>query len=188
MKLTVLNVGRFWHRLMFPPITPTYHLDRLSLRMDLPWEPWLHCSMWLATVLTLIMGEKDVMPPIDGLDWYWLIGGLVAPPLGFFSAWTLAHYKGRSRYIAIWTRMVADLVLAVSMALYQLDRFDNQKTDIGLAIIPSIVLFFAMWFTFALVWRDIKFIISTERLAALIYHDVREVTLGEWVEWVDDAA
>lgn len=190
MKLTVMNVGRFWKRLMFPPVSERYHLDRLSLRMDMPWEPWLHRAVWLGTILVLIFGEREVVPPVDGLDWYWIPAGLISPTLGFFSVWVLANKSGRPRYVAIWTRMIADFGLASAIVLYQLERIAEEGFDaVGEhGILANIVLTFAAWFTFTLVWRDIKFSIATEKLAASIYYNVRGVRMAEWAEWVDDAS
>lgn len=188
MKVTIPNIGRFWKRLMFPPDDQQYRYNRLVLRYDMPWEPWLHCAIWLGTILAVLVGEHGIMPPIDGIDWYWIFFGLVAPPIGFFSVWTLEHCKGRVRYGALWGRMVSDAGLATAILLYQLDRFlaHEEIQDFG-GIVPNVVLFFAMAFTYTLVIRDLQFIIDTEHLAAQIYRDVHYVTIDEWAaEWGDD--
>ena len=191
MRVTLPNIGRFWKRLMFPPDSDQYRYNRLVLRYDMPWEPWLHAAIWIGTFLAVIVGERGVMPPIDGIDWSWIFFGFVSPTLGFFSVWTLEHHKGRSRYFALWGRMIADAGLAICILLYQLDRYltsdEFGDVGIGVGILPNIVLMFAMWFTATLVWRDIKFIMITEALAAQIYRDVRYVAVSNWnVEWGDD--
>lgn len=190
MKVTVGNVLRFWKKLMFPEASSEYHLDRLRLRMDMPWEPWLHCSVWIGMILILVNGELKVVPPINGLDWPWIVGGLLSPVVGFASVWTLAFKSGRARYVAIWTRMVSDIGLASTIILYQVDRAAIHGWEAigwGEAVLPNIVLNFAAWFTLALVWRDIRFIIATEKLAASIYANVRTLSLDEWADRVDDA-
>lgn len=177
---------------MFPPDTDTYKVNRLTLRSDMPWEPWLHCGMWLAMILILVIGEEGVLPPIDGIDWVWLVFGLVSPVIGFFSVWTLAHHTGKARYYALWGRMIADAGLAIAILLYQFDRFfihDALGVAVfGYGVLPNVILFLAMWFTLTLVVRDIRFIIATEKLAAEIYHGVHTLRVVEWLsEWGDDA-
>lgn len=191
MKVTIPNIGRFWKRLMFPPDSEQYRHNRLVLKADMPWEPWLHAGTWIAIILVLVVGERGVLPPIDGIDWYWITFGLVSPFIGFFSVWTLEHHTGRARYFGLWGRMIADFGLAMTILLYQTDRFlvhaDNNKLTFGYGIYPNLILFLAMWFTLTLVWRDIRFIVATEALAASIYRDVHYVTVGEWAaEWGDD--
>ena len=191
MKVTLPNIARFWKRLMFPPDTDQYRYNRLVLRYDIPWEPWLHAAVWIGTITALVVGERGIMPPINGIDWSWIFFGLLSPTLGFFSVWTLEHYKGRPRYFALWGRMIADAGLATTILLYQLDRYishdELEAVGLGHGVIPNVVLFFSMWFTLTLVWRDIKFIIATEALAAQIYKDVHYVTVADWVsEWGDD--
>jgi hypothetical protein len=157
----------------------------------MPWEPWLHCGIWIGVLLALFMGEEGVLPPIDGMDWFWIIPGLVAPVMGFFSVWILHYHKGKPRYIAIWGRMLADFGLAFTIIAYQLDMVSHHGFEAigwGHGILPNVILNFAAWFTLSLVWRDIKFIIATERLAAAIYYDLRHITLGEWADRVDDAS
>ena len=192
MKVTLPNIGKFWKRLMFPPDGDLYRDNRLTLKSDLPWEPWLHCGVWISMILILIIGERGVLPPIDGIDWYWLSFGLVSPVIGFFSVWALAHHKGKPRYYALWGRMIADLGLCTAILLYQLDRFlahnDISQIGFGYGTLPNVVLFLSMWFTATLVVRDIRFIILTERLAAEIYRGVHELAVAEWLsDWGDDA-
>lgn len=191
MKVTIPNIARFWKRLMFPPDTDQYRYNRLVLRSDMPWEPWLHCGVWIATFLALFFGEKHVLPPVDGIDWYWIFFGLVAPVVGFFSVWTLEHHKGRPRYYALWGRMLADAGLATAIGLYQLARYlgedDLEHLGVGYGVMPNLILMLCMWYTLTLVVRDVRFIIATEALAAEIYKNVHYVTVEEWAaEWGDD--
>lgn len=176
---------------MFPPDTDVYRINRLTLRSDMPWEPWLHAGTWISMFAILFIGEEGVVPPIDGIDWYWLTFGFVSPFIGFFSVWTLAHKTGKPRYYALWGRMIADSGLVMAILLYQLDRFlMNNADDIGLGhgVWPNLILFLCMWFTATLVVRDIRFIIATERLASEIYRGVHDFVVMEWLtNWGDDA-
>ena len=176
MRVTPLNVMRFWYRLMFPPRTPAYHRDRLNLKGDLPWEPWLHCAIWIGVIIILLFtGERGVIPPIEGfVDWTWALLGFFSPILGFFSVWMLAFNPGRARYVALWLRMVSDMGLAGAIAFYQYDRWMSELgpiTDPSVAVLGNVVLFFCFWYIAALVVRDIKFIVLTEKIASCIYAD-----------------
>lgn len=167
MRITPLNILRYWKRLMFPPDTDQYRHNRMKLLADMPWEPWLHAGVWSSVILILLVGEKGVIPPVDGLDWYWIIFGLISPTVGFFSVWTLEHRTGIARYYALWGRMIADLGLATAILLYQLDRYlAHQEISFRYGVLPNVVLMLAMWFTLVLVVRDVRFIIATEELAA----------------------
>jgi len=172
---------------MFPPDTTQYRYNRLALKYDMPWEPWLHCAVWLGTIWALIFGERGIMPPIDGIDWYWIGFGLVSPVVGFFSVWTLEHHQGKPRYYALWGRMLADAGLTTAILIYLLDRhmvLQDAGVEVG---VSNIVMFFAMLFTATLVARDLQFIHDTEHLAAKIYKDAHYLTIQEWVtEWGDD--
>ncbi len=191
MKVTPLNIARFWKRLMFPPDTDQYRYNRLVLRADMPWEPWLHAGVWLSMIFILIIGEEGVIPPLDGIDWLWVSFGLISPVIGFSSVWVLEHHTGRARYYALWGRMIADLGLVTSLLLYQLDRYlvhEGVAFGFGFGLLPNTILFFSMWFTLTLVWRDVRFIIATEALAAAIYKNVHYLTVEEWTaEWGKDA-
>ena len=162
---------------MFPPKREAYYSDRLNLQADLPWEPWLHCGVWIGVTLTLIFGEVGVVPPFDTIDSFWIFFGLVSPPVGFFSVWALEDNRGKPRYIAIWTRMSADIGLAACIFIYLVARGQLSKVDIH--FISDIILIFSAWFTLVLVHRDIKFLITTEKLASVIHQ--REID-----EWTDD--
>lgn len=188
MKVTPMNIARFWKRLMFPPDTDQYRHNRLVLKSDMPWEPWLHAGVWVSIILILLIGEEGVIPPINGIDWYWLVFGLVSPVIGFFSVWTLEHHTGRPRYYALWSRMVADFGLVLTILLYQIDRFfvysELDAFGFGYGVVPNMILFLSMWFTATLVVRDIRFIVATEALAAEIYRNVHCIRVAEWAaEW-----
>ncbi len=187
MRVTPWTIAKFWKRLMFPPHRHEYYSDRLLLKADLPWEPWLHCGVWLATFFALIFGDHGVVPPVDGVDWVWVGFGLVSPVLGFFSVWALECNRGRSRYVAIWTRMVADIGLVVAILGYLAARWGAGGLGIS-SLMSDIILFLSSWFTLTLVQRDIKFLVATEKLAALIHRDVRDLSIIEVLERMDDAS
>lgn len=181
---------RFWKRLMFPPQHSTFHADRLSLKGDLPWEPWIHCGIWLSMFAILAFGESDVVPPVDDFDWVWLIGGLLSPPVGFASVWMLAYCSGKFRYVAMWLRMLADAGVVMTIFLYQMERFQNhgwESVGFGHGIMGNVLLDFSAWYMSVLVGRDIRLIIEAEKLAAAIYYNVRGLTAKELIERMDDA-
>ena len=168
MKATPLNIMRFWKLLMFPPTdSSAYFLDRFKLRNELPWEPWLHAAVWAGVLASLALGEPDLLPPSGGEDWTWLLFGLMSPPIGFFSQWVLKYKSGLSRYIAVWTRMVADFGLAVAMSAYLLNHWF--ALDDAVHVMPSVIGAFCVWFMLALVWRDIRFIFIIEKMSRTIY-------------------
>jgi len=165
VKVTPLNILKYWRRLMFPPRTRQYYMDRLMMKSDLPWEPWLHCGVWIATVLAIVIGDAGVIPPIRGVDWVWVIFGLVSPIVGFFSVWKIEYGRGRTRYIAIWSRTAADLGLCVSILTYLAARWSAGQLGIS-GVLSDVILFLSAWFTFTLVYRDVRFLAATEKLAA----------------------
>lgn len=169
MRVTPLNIMRFWKRLMFPPDRPDYFLDRVSLKADLPWEPWLHATVWVAVIVTLFFGEVNLTPPSDVADWVWAVFGLLFPAIGFFSVWMLEYGTGRVRYIGIWSRTVADAGLSMAILAYLFNRMNSGMLG-KLSIMGDAVLLASAWFTLTLVKRDIKFIVATERLADAIYY------------------
>lgn len=187
MRVTPWNIAKFWKRLMFPPDRHDFYVGRLTLKSDLPWEPWLHAGVWLAVLMTIILGEFGLYPPTDPPDLVWLFFGLVAPPVGFFSVWMLEYNPGRARYVALWLRMVADVGLAVAIGAYLFNRLMTGQLGTQ-SIMADMILGLSAWFTMTLVARDVRFILATEKLASLIYCDRRNLTLSEWAGQVDDAS
>lgn len=170
---------------MFPPDSDQYRYNRMVLKYDMPWEPWLHAGVWVGMILILLFGERGIVPPVDGIDWIWLAFGLVSPTVGFFSVWALEHSTGMRRYYALWGRMIADAGLATCLGIYQIARYqqfdDFESIGFGRSVIPNIILFLSMWFTLTLVWRDVRFIIATEELATDIYRNVKQLRFQEWL-------
>ena len=168
MKLTPLNILRFWKTLMFPPGDNTsYFLGRFKLKTELPWEPWIHAAVWTGVLVTLVTGELGLYPPGGNEDWVWLTFGLLSSPVGFFSQWALNYAGGRGRYIALWTRMLADVGLAVTILAYLISQWKGE--DIRLHMMSSVILIFSAWFVLTIVVRDIRFIILTEQIGNYIY-------------------
>ena len=185
MRVTPWNILKFWKRLMFPPHREDFYMDRLTLKADLPWEPWLHAGVWISVIMTIILGEFGLYPPTDTADLVWLFFGLVSPPVGFAAVWMLEFHSGRIRYIALWQRAAADIGLSVAITAYLCNRLMTGQLGV-VSIMSDIILGTAAWFTLTLVARDIRFIVATEKLAALIYRDLRGLSISEWVEQVED--
>lgn len=177
MKVTPWNIAKFWYRLMFPP-SPDHHLrDRLKLKGDPPWEPWLHCAVWLS-VFAVIAAHRLAGVALDRLDWVWVCLGLIAPPVGFASVWILANTEsgGRSRYVAIWMRLAADFGLALTIMVYQVARFGEGNHLHPL--MANIVLGFSGWYMITLVCRDVRLVREVESLANSLYRDDGEAVLA----------
>lgn len=181
MKVTPLNVARFWRDLMFPPHREDYHIDRANLKVDLPWEPWLHCGVWIAVLYALIHGDWPAVPPINGVDWVWVSFGLTSPTVGFTSVWMLKYQTGKPRYIAIWLRMIADVGLSVAILAYLITRLASGMLWVS-GVLGDTILLFAAWFTLTLVSRDMRLIIATERLATKIHEGRWELPIPYWTE------
>jgi hypothetical protein len=169
---------------MFPKMHDLYYANRLSLKGEMPWEPWVHCATWISMFLVLWGGEEGDIPPINGTDWIWLAFGLVSPPVGFASVWLLEYHKGRARYVALWLRMLADFGVVLTIFFYQLDRWANhghfEVFGLSHSVLANVVLNFTMFFMLVLVKRDAQFILETEKLAAEIW------VLTEAAHKVDD--
>lgn len=154
---------------MFPPRHRDYYMDRLTLKAELSWEPWLHAAIWLATLSSLIFKPfESAVPPYNPVDWVWVFFGLVSPPIGFFSVWALEHGHGKARYVAIWTRMASDLGLVIAIITYLISRWDEHWVD-DLYHVSDVVLLFAGWFCCTLVRRDVEFLLATEKLASILH-------------------
>ena len=169
MKITPRNIARFWHLLMFPPSPGPNLRQRLHLKGDPPWEPWLHCAVWIS-VFAVLGSHYLVGITLDCLDWIWIFLGLVSPPVGFFSVWMLVYNTGgKSRYIAMWMRLAADFGLVVTILIYQISRLGEGNHLHPL--MANIVLAFSGWYMGTLVVRDIRLVHAVEKLANSIYQD-----------------
>lgn len=173
MKVSLRNVAKFWVRLMFPP-SPDHHLrQRLQLKGDPPWEPWLHCSVWLS-VFAVIAAHRLAGISLDRLDWAWVCLGGISPPVGFASVWMLTYNTGgRARYVAMWMRLVADFGLALTIVIYQIARLGEGGH--AHPLMANIVLGFSGWYMAVLVVRDVRLVRTVERLADHLYREDGEV-------------
>ncbi len=139
-----------------------FYAARYSLKPDLAWQPLLYTAVFWGVVTTLVIGDKAVIPPIDGLDWWWAVGGLISPVLGFCAVVMLKYGNGRHRYQAFWLRMAGNAGVALTIITYQIESFHelHPLTD---AIAVS-----SAWFLIVLIARDLRFIAITERLASAL--------------------
>lgn len=161
---------------MFPPKRQSYYLNRLNIQAELPWEPWLFCGVWFGVLFTVIFGEAGLVPPFDFIDSFWVMFGLISPPIGFFSLWALDNLHGKAKYIAIWTRMSADIGLSACILIYLAVR--GRATEYDFHYLGDVMLAFCAWFALVLVKRDIDFLVTTEKLASIIY----QRNVDEWNE------
>ena len=177
MRPTPWGIAKFWVRLMFPP-SPEHHLrQRLKLQGDPPWEPWLHCAVWLS-VFAVVGVHRFAGVHLDQLDWVWVALGLISPPVGFASVWILAntHSCGRSRYVAMWMRLSADFGLALTILVYQIARLDEGNH--AHPLMANIVLGFSAWYMLTLVRRDFRLVRTVEKLADSLYREDGEAVLA----------
>lgn len=156
------------------------HKARLNLQPALSWQPWLHPAIMLGSILTLVFGDRDMIPPINGWDWVWLTAGIISPPLGFWSIWLMKHHTGRVRYRAFWLRLAANAGAVTTMSAYEVARFSVELSDpIEYHPLVDTVFLAAILFMVVVIYRDLKFLVLVERLAAVIYRDVRALTIAE---------
>lgn len=157
---------------MFPPQWSDFQSDRVSLKGDLPWEPWLHPAIWFATMAVLAFGDGVVYPPFDNLDFLWVSFGLASPVLGFSSVWMLHFGDGRRRYQAIWLRAVSGIGLVTGTLIYYFEYIyrTNSSNVYRPFIFPSVVVFFCLWYLLVLIFRDAKLIVKIEKLASALHN------------------
>jgi len=157
------------------------------IKAHLSWEPWLHSGIWIATIATLFFGDQGVVPPINGEDWVWVFFGLTAPVIAFLSASAIKRRSGKTRYVAIWARTMADVGLVTGILAYLLARLNVGLLGVS-HIFGDVILLFCAWFTSILIYRDIKFLIATEKLASFIHRGLcGQISFEEILERNDDA-
>ena len=128
----------------------------------MPWQPYLHVTVWWGVALTVIMGDSMFFPAEDVFDWIWLIGGLCGPLLGLFSVWLLKNSdRGEVKYRALWLRLSADIFILSTVASFEAERIAaNTFQPFLLAIMAGVLTFLTV-----LIVLDTKFLIMTERIA-----------------------
>jgi hypothetical protein len=166
---------RVLKRLFLPVPLNEYYLARLSAKADLPWQPYLHNAIFWGVILTLLFGEREVIPPVKGIDWIWVIAGLASPIIGFVSLVFLENGTGETRYRAFWLRLAADVGLATAILAYGVDSGIAHQHDRASDImyLGDAVLFSALMFLFVLIYRDIKFLALAERVATELHNNNR---------------
>lgn len=181
----IKDMWKFLHINLFPE---TNFEARLALKADLAWQPYLHPAVLIGCLLTLAFGDRDMIPPVDHWDWLWLAAGIVSPLLGFASIWMMKTKTGRARYRAFWLRLAANLGIITAMTVYEIARFSTEiRHPIEYHPIVDTVFISAIAFMTVVVVRDIRFLIVVEKVAALIYRDLRHLNITETLEeWAAD--
>jgi hypothetical protein len=177
----VADMWRFFVRRILPEVdNGGYYQARLSLKADLAWQPYLHPAVFIGSFLTILFGDRDMIPPVDHWDWVWLGGGLVSPIAGFTSIWIMKKKPGRPRYRAFWLRLASNIGVATTMMVYEIARFSTEiRSPIEYHPLVDTVFLASILFMLVLIYRDIKFLLIMERVAAVIYRDVRTLTINE---------
>lgn len=174
------RLNRFFLERVLPADGDEYYAARLSMKPSLPWMPYLHPALLVGSLLTLLFGDRNMIPPINGWDWVWLTAGITSPLVGFWSIWIMHHYTGRLRYRAFWMRLAANIGLLTAMSSYEVARFTVELVDpIEYHPLVDTVFLAAILFVSVVIWRDIKFLLVVERVAALIYKQARHEAITE---------
>jgi hypothetical protein len=161
-RAAVSTAHWFW-----PPGNAEWWKQRLSIRADLAWQPFLFTAVWWGACLTMILRILDIYdvdPPgksIDSIEGIWLYGALSFPVVGYISVQVIQNGRGKWLYGALWCRLAADIGVATSLFCFMLrEAVTDEAHPFMLTIMAAAVLFL----TFLTV-RDIKFLVATERLA-----------------------
>jgi hypothetical protein len=171
-----MKFWKFLKNLYLPIAEADYYSARLALKADLAWQPYLHTTVWWGVVLTFIFGDPRFLPPGDGLDWIWVIGGLTAPILGVTAVWRMKNGTPKQKYRAFWMRLASDMGLWSTMMAFEIQRLcvlpftppcTKQPCPNGDGWQPfaDLIIMGAIIFVSVLIYRDIRFLKITERLA-----------------------
>lgn len=164
----VWSAARLFKRLVVPQRDDSWSRARLAIRPELAWQPYLFLAMFYGTVASVALGDSGFTPPGKEFDVHevvWAVTGFFSPILAFVAVWMIVHKEGRARYVALWLRLSSDIGAMTSLLAfltYQLPRGEEHPFD-G-AILGGSVVFLAL-----LVWRDVRFLVATERVATHLY-------------------
>lgn len=160
----LVSFARLFIRLVVPTPDETWSQARMGIRADLAWQPYLFLAIFYGTAISVFFGSDNVDPPgidLELSEWLWAVTGIGSPVLAFVSVWLIIHRTGACRYRALWMRLSADILAMTAMVtfLYEHIAVHAEHPFEGAIVVASIV------FMGLLAWRDIRFLIVTERLA-----------------------
>lgn len=139
-----------------------------------PFQPILYLFTWGAA---LRLWDLQIEPPAfdevfrPGVYSLWLAMGVIGPPLALLSWVLIQKCGGRWRYVGMWTRLSADILVGTTLLTYHIVIVRNV---LGQPITESCIfsrymLGASIVFTIVLTLRDVWVIICTERLAGRIH-------------------
>lgn len=160
----LVSFAKLFKKLVIPTPDETWSKARMGIRADLAWQPYLFLAIFYGTLISIFVRDERVDPPgtsFEQAEWLWAITGLGAPTLAFVSVWLITNRTGRCRYRALWMRLAADILAITSMIsfLYEHIAQHREHPFEGAIVFASIV------FISILVWRDVRFLAITEKLA-----------------------
>ena len=154
-------------QVMFPIHSRQWH--------PMPYQPFLFTSLWMSGLVLMLFGDLTTWPlnvepdtaMIMPSTWVALL--VIAPPLGFASSWLLANKRGKWRYRAFWLRLFSDFTIATALAAYLAARIELGHYHVLLLGVLSGSTLFSV----ALVYRDLRLLVASERLAKVILRTSR---------------
>jgi hypothetical protein len=169
----IVSVFRLLKRLVVPAPDEDWSRARMGVRADLAWQPYLFLAVFYGTILSVTLGDKTIDPPgadFEAAEWLWSITAIGSPPLAFVAVWMIIHTSGRWRYLALWLRLAADIGIMAAMIAYLYEHIATRAEHPfeGAIVVASII------FIWVLIWRDIRFLIITERLARKLLQSAGE--------------
>lgn len=151
-------------------------IDQANAHFDAPWavvrfQPILYLFLFGASIR---LWFNDTAPPnfddVIGHGFYgvWL-GMAVTGPLLALLAWLLiSKGSGRSRFIGIWTRTAADMIVLVVLLSYHVVTVTTNPANES-RIFSRYMVGAATMFVIGTIIRDIWTLVITERLAGRIH-------------------
>ena len=160
----LVSFGKLFKKLVIPTPDETWAKARMGIRADLAWQPYLFLAIFYGTLISVFFGTESVDPPgtaFEQAEWLWAITGLGAPTLAFVAVWRITNRTGRCRYRALWLRLAADILAITSMIAFLYENIANHSEH----PFEGAIVFASIVFISILVWRDVRFLMITEKLA-----------------------
>lgn len=163
-------MGGVWRWLVRTFLPPEHDDDWVLI----PWQPLLFAATWVGALILLVVGDFANVPAETsdlnhgGAQYIWLALSLVCPPIGLWSLHMIRTGSGMTRYKGMWIRLGADLGQFTALATYLIAR----AVGGDYRVYPSVIFAAATVFTALLVYRDVRSLVRTERLAAQIEREL----------------
>lgn len=130
-------------------------------------QPILYLFIWGAAIR--LWRNTSTPPAFDlissGFYEVWLSFGVGAPMLSLVSWWLIHKRSGRARYIGMWTRMSADLLVFIYLLSFHIVTALSGPNPSESKIFTRYILGAATVFVIVLLVRDMWALAVTERIA-----------------------